>query len=407
MSVVIVGASVAGVAVADGLRAKGYGDTVTLVDAEPHLPYDKPPLSKQALASDWDPGRGLLRPAEHYSEKRIDLVLGRRATRLHSESRSVVLADGTTLTADDVVLTPGVRARRLRDEFMMPGVFAIRTAADSAAVRRALADRPRVVIVGGGFIGAETAAAAASMGLDVTVVEMLDKPFLTVFGPDVADAMAQWHTRAGVRLECGVGVAKLEGEDRVQRVVLADGRALSADLVVLGLGAEPAVDWLAGSGVELDDGIVCDQFGHTNVPGVWAGGDAASWLDPPAGRHVRVEHWTTAKEHGSAIAHNIATGVGKPGTVPKTAGPVPYFWSDQYGTRVQFLGTSIGHDQTHVVHGALDDDSFVVLYGRHGRLIGALGAAAARHLMRFRPHIEWGSRIEDLLGDQTTTAIGA
>jgi 3-phenylpropionate/trans-cinnamate dioxygenase ferredoxin reductase subunit len=389
----IIGASVAGLAAADGLRSQGFTGRVTLVDQEPHLPYDKPPLSKQALRADWDTGRGLLRPETHYEEHGIELLLGRAAVSLDGATRTVELDDTTVLAADHIVLTPGVRARRLPEESMLPGVHPIRNADDSAAVRAALASSSRVVVVGGGFIGAETAAVAAKMGVHVTIVEMLPLPFQHLFGPEVAAALAAWHTTAGVDLVCGVGVDRIEGAGRAERVVLTDGRELDADLVVVGLGAVPAVDWLNGSGVAVDNGIVCDEHGRTSVPGIWAGGDAAAWFDSTSGRHVRIEHWTTAKEHGAAVAHNIA----HPGAPAKPAGPVPYFWSDQYGRRLQFLGTSQGHDAVHLVHGGYDGDEFVALYSRGGELIGGLGVAAARHLMKFRPLIAERTPMERVL----------
>ncbi|WP_067437560.1 NAD(P)/FAD-dependent oxidoreductase [Nocardioides jensenii] len=402
MSVLVIGGSVAGIAVADGLRSQGYQGAVTVVDADPSLPYDKPPLSKHALKEDWDPIKGLLRPEEHYAAKDIELVTGRTAVALDAVRRTVRFDDGSERQADHVVLATGVRARLLPEELMLPGVHAIRTAADSAAVRAALADRPRLVVIGGGFIGAEAASVAAGMGLEVTIVEALPLPFQHLFGADVAEAMAGWHRAAGVRLECGVMVAGIEGAERVERVRLTDGRVLEVDLVLLGLGAVPAVDWLDGSGLDLDNGITCDEDGRTGLPGIWAAGDAATWRNPVTGDHVRVEHWTTAKEQGAAVAHNIA----RPDEPARGAGPVPYFWSDQHGLRVQFLGTSAGHDATHLVHGSFDEPEFVVLYAREGRIIGALGVAAARHVMKYRTAISAGERIEGLL-DPVGEAAGA
>lgn len=400
MSVLVIGGSVAGLAVADALRAQEYEGTITVVDADPELPYDKPPLSKQALKEDWEPTKGLLRPEEHYADKGIELLSGRRAVSLDAASRTVRLDDGSEHTADHVVLATGVRARVLPEELMLPGVHAIRTADDSAVVRAALADRPRLVVIGGGFIGAEAAAVAAGLGLDVTIVEALPLPFQHLFGSDVAEALAGWHRGAGVRLECGVMVTGIEGEGRVERVHLADGRTLDADLVLLGLGAIPAVEWLEGSGLTVADGIVCDEHGRTGVPGIWAAGDAAAWRNPATGGHERVEHWTTAKEQGAAVGHNIA----RPDADPKTVGPVPYFWSDQYGQRLQFLGTSTGHDATHLVHGSLDSTEFVVLYSREGILIGGLGSAAARHLMKHRAAIAEGASIDDVLQSEPAGA---
>ncbi|MGW1025677.1 NAD(P)/FAD-dependent oxidoreductase [Streptomyces sp. NPDC002577] len=403
MDVLIIGASVAGVAAADTLRAQGLDGKITLVDADPHLPYDKPPLSKQALKDGWKPDKILLRPERHYQDQGIDLLLGRRAVALDGNRRTVRLDDGTELTADAIVLAPGVVARTLPEPSMLPGVFSIRSLDDALAVQEALRAKPRLVIVGGGFIGAEAAAVAAAAGADVTLVEALDLPFSRIFGPDVAAALARRHKAHGVSLVCGSGVDRLEGDGRVERVVLADGRVLDADAVLLGLGAVPATDWLEGSGVVLDNGIECDEFGRTSLPGIYAAGDAASWWNPRTGTHERIEHWTTAKEHGAAVAHNIVNSQA-PG---RTAGPVPYFWSDQYGSRLQFLGVSKGYDATHVVHGSLQDEEFVVLYGRDGVVIGALGLAATRHLMRYRTLIESGTPWSEVLADSAAAPVGA
>jgi len=402
MDVLIIGASIAGVAAADALRANGLQGKLTLVDADPNPPYDKPPLSKQGLMTGWESGKAQLRPEQHYADKNIDLVLGRRAVALDGASRSVRLDDGTEVTGDAVVLATGVVARQLPESSMLPGVFSIRSLQDSLALQTALRSLPKLVVVGGGFIGAEVAAVATKQGADVTIVEALDLPFTHIFGVDVAASLARRHEVNGVRLVCGTGVERLEGDGRVERVILRDGRVIDADVVTLGLGAVPAVGWLAGSGVKLDNGILCDQFGQTAVPGVYGAGDVASWWDPRAQAHLRIEHWTTAKEQGAAVGHNIL----QSGADKKTAGPVPYFWSDQYGGRLQFLGTSKDHDVTYVVHGSLDNDEYVVLYGRKGVLIGALGLAAARHVMAFRTPIQQAMAWEDVMAEYGAKAAG-
>lgn len=380
MDVVIVGASVAGLAVADALRSSGHEGRITLVDADPHLPYDKPPLSKNALKPDWDAGKGLLRPETHYRDKDLELVLGRAVRSLDPQRLAVTLDDGTRLSAGAVVAATGVRARRLPDASMLPGVYTIRTRDDSAALRRELCPGVRLVVVGGGFIGAEAASVAAGLGAEVTIVEARERPFQHLFGPEVAEALVRRHAAHRVRLLCGRGVARLTGGRRVEQVVLSDGTIVPADIVVLGLGAEPVTDWLRDSGVRLGNGVVCDEFGRTTREGVYAAGDVAAWWDPLARRHVRVEHWTTAKERGAAVARTVLGD-------PRAVASLPYFWSDQYGSRLQFLGTSAGHDRIEVVHGSLDADSYVVLYQRSGAVIGALGLGATRELMRRRPQI--------------------
>lgn len=376
MDVVIVGASVAGVATADALRKAGHDGGVTLIDADRHLPYDKPPLSKAALKPDWDARKCLLRPEQHYREKGIDLVLGQAVRSLDPVRPAVKLAGGDEIGGDAVVIATGVRARQLSGMPELRGVHTIRSLDDSVALSRELAGAPRLVIVGGGFIGAEVASVAADLGANVTIVEARERPFQHLFGAEVAASLARRHDRHGVRLLCGKGVERLVGETRVEQVVLTDGTVLDADVVLLGLGAEPVVDWLGGSGVRLGNGVVCDDSGRTNRQDVYAAGDVAAWWHP-AGRHVRVEHWTTAKEQGTAVARAI---LGASAPAPS----VPYFWSDQYGSRLQFLGTSDGYDSSQVIHGSLGTDEYVVLYRKAGTVIGALGLGATRELMRCR-----------------------
>ncbi|WP_166462556.1 NAD(P)/FAD-dependent oxidoreductase [Amycolatopsis acidicola] len=377
MDVVIVGASVAGVATADALRKAGHDGGITLVDADRHLPYDKPPLSKGALKPDWDARKSLLRPEQHYRDQGIELVLGQPARALDPARPMVTLDSGGEIGGDAVVIATGVRARRLPGMPPLRGVHTIRNLDDSVALRRELSGAPKLVIVGGGFIGAEVASVAVSLGADVTIVEARERPFQHLFGADVALSLARRHDKHGVRLLCGQGVARLSGEAKVEQVVLTDGTVLDADVVLLGLGAEPVVDWLAGSGVRVENGVVCDDSGRTNRRNVYAAGDVAAWWYPTARRHMRVEHWTTAKEQGTAVARAI---LGSSAPAPS----VPYFWSDQYGSRLQFLGTSEGYDSSRVSHGSLGTDEYVVLYRKAGTVIGALGLGATRELMRCR-----------------------
>lgn len=383
---VIVGASVAGIAAADALRKDGYEAPVRVLDAEPVMPHDRPPLSKQALDAGYDDAQAALRPEAHYADSRIDLVLGRRATALRvSESGElrVETDDGQALAADEVVLAPGAAPRRLPAGSMLPGVHVVRSLPDAVALRTGLASAARVVVAGCGFIGAEVAASARKHGLDVTVVEMSPRPFEQLVSERPAAALTRLHREHGVEILAGTGVAAVTGKSRAETVLLTDGRELPADVVVLGLGVVPAVDWLAGSGVRLADGIVCDRYGRTSLPGVHAAGDAAAWPDPFTGEPRRIEHWTTAQQQGAAVGHNIAC-PGDPRSVPV----VPYFWSDQHGVRIQSLGWLDHPDEVRCVHGDWDSSAFVALYRRGDVLAGALGVGAARQLMRWRLAIE-------------------
>jgi NADPH-dependent 2,4-dienoyl-CoA reductase/sulfur reductase-like enzyme len=383
---VIVGASVAGIAAADALRKDGYEAPVRVMDASPVMPHDRPPLSKQALGSGYDDAKAALRKESHYTDLRIDLLLGHRATALRvskSGDLEVETGDGQTFAADEVVLAPGAAPRRLPAESMLPGVHVVRSLPDAVALRDSLVSGGQVVVAGCGFIGAEVAAAARRRGLDVTVVEMSARPFERLVSERPAAALTRLHREHGVEILAGAGVAGVTGKRRAQTVVLTDGRELPADIVVLGLGVVPSVDWLDGSGVHLADGIVCDRYGRTSVPGVHAAGDAAAWPDPFTGLPRRVEHWTTAQQQGTAVGHNIACpGERKP--VPA----VPYFWSDQHGVRVQSLGWLDHPDEVRCVYGDWDSPAFAALYRRGDHLTGALGVGAARQLMRWRPAIE-------------------
>jgi NADPH-dependent 2,4-dienoyl-CoA reductase/sulfur reductase-like enzyme len=385
---VIVGASVAGIAAADALRKDGYEAPVRVLDAGHVPPHDRPPLSKQALDPGYDDAQAALRAESYYGDSRIDLLLGRRATALRvSESGElwVETDDGQALPADEVILAPGAAPRRLPAESMLPGVHVVRSLPDAVALRAGLASAGRVVVAGCGFIGAEVAASARKRGLDVTVVEMSPRPFEQLVSERPAAALTRLHRAHGVEILAGAGVAGVTGKSRAETVLLTDGTELPADVVVLGLGVVPSVDWLDGSGVRLADGIVCDQYGRTSVPGVHAAGDAAAWPDPFTGVPRRIEHWTTAQQQGAAVGHNVAC-PGERRSVPV----VPYFWSDQHGVRIQSLGW-LGHpDEVRCVYGDWDSPSFVALYRRGDVLAGALGMRAAKQLMRWRLPIERG-----------------
>ena len=384
-TVVVVGASLAGIQAADTLREQGFGGRVVLVGAEAHIPYDRPPLSKELLAGTSTPAEGLLRPADHYDDRGIELVLGTSATGLDLDRRLVHLAGGDAepLAFDGLVIATGAAARHLPGTSHLAGVHVLRTVDDCLAVSAALDGSPRVVVVGAGFIGAEVAATCRGRGLDVTVVEALPVPLAKAVGPEIGAALAGLHRENGVALRTGVGVAALEGAGRVERVVMADGSAIDADLVVVGIGVEPQTAWLEGSGLVLRDGVVCDSA-CIAAPGVVAAGDVARWDNQlfTSGGPMRIEHWTNAVEQGTAAASNLLSAAA--GEEPQPFTPVPYFWSDQYGLRIQYVGASRPGDELVVVDGSLDDRRFVAIYGREGRIVAALAVGRARQLMAYR-----------------------
>jgi len=389
--IAVVGASLAGLRAAESLRRLGYGGALVLVGAEKHLPYDRPPLSKELLQGRWEVDRiGLRR--QPYEELELDLRLGVRATALDLAARELVLGDGVREPFDALVLATGASPRRLRGQPDLPGVHLLRTLDDALALRAALEARPRVLVVGAGFIGAEVAASCRARGLQVTLVEPLPVPLARGLGEAMGRVCAELHRDQGVDLRCGVGVSGFQGHQRVERVTLSDGSSVEADLVVVGIGAAPETGWLEGSGLRLDDGVVCDAF-CAAAPGVFAAGDVARWHNPLFGEEMRVEHWSNAAEQGSYVAERLAgTDLGA-----QPFAPVPFFWSDQYGVKIQFAGRMRPDDEVRLVAGSLAERKFTALYGRAGRLSGVLAWSRPRDLAKYRRLIAAATSFESAL----------
>jgi NADPH-dependent 2,4-dienoyl-CoA reductase/sulfur reductase-like enzyme len=385
--VVVVGASLAGLRAAETLRTDGYDGRLTIIGAEAHLPYDRPPLSKKVLAGEWEPDRIQLRKEHEYQDLDFDLRLGTRAESLDLGARSIRLTDGDAVTYDGLVIATGALPRRLPGHRLVPGLFELRSLDDSLALRAALDAGPRrVVVIGAGFIGAEVAATARQRGLEVTLVEALEQPLVRGVGPLVGAAFAGLHRAHGVDVRLGVGVDVIEGEEAVERVRLSDGAVVEADVVVVGIGVAPATAWLEDSGLGVRDGVVCDAHLGAGPPGVYAAGDLVRWPNGAFdGEEMRIEHWTNAAEQGAAAARNLlAWSAGLP---PTPYAPVPFFWSDQYEARIQCLGRAGAGDHVAVVHGSLDEPSFLALYGRGGRLRGVVGVSLPRLVMPYRKHL--------------------
>jgi NADPH-dependent 2,4-dienoyl-CoA reductase/sulfur reductase-like enzyme len=390
-NIVVVGASLAGLRAVETLRREGYEDRLVVVGAEPHLPYDRPPLSKELLAGAWQPEQLALR-RQPYDDLDIDWRLERRATALDLGAREVELHDGERIAFDGLVIATGATPRTLPDTPPLAGVFTLRTLDDSLALAELLDARPRVVVIGAGFIGSEVAATCRSKrGLDVTVLEMLPVPLVRGVGPVIGEVMGELHRDHGVDLRCGVTVAGIEGHGRVERVRLGDGTTIDADVVVVGVGVAPETGWLEGSGLTLDNGVVCDET-CLAAPSVVAAGDVARWPNRLfGGELMRVEHWTNATEQGVAAARRLLAG--ESGGEPYA--PVPFVWSDQYDVKIQVVGHVRGDDEVAVAHGTLDERRFVALFGRDGRLSGALGFSRPRQLMQYRRMLADGSSFAD------------
>ena len=378
--VVIVGASLAGWSLARTLRSSGWEGSLVVVGDEPHRPYDRPPLSKAYLNGSLDEaGISLIAAGEGED---VEFVLGSAAVGL--TERTVMLASGASLTGDAVVIATGTAPRTLPSAAGLSGVHTLRTRDDADALRAAFKPGARLVVIGAGFIGAEVASTASRMGADVTVVDAVDEPMGQVFGSSMAAVVTGLHGQHGVPLLTGVTVAGFTATDgRVTGVELGDGRVFPADVVVVGIGVRPVTSWLDGSGVKLDNGVVVDAAGRTNLPGVWACGDVARYPSVRGGGQIRVEHWTHAREHGAAVARGLLGS-------PETYDPVPYVWSEQYGVMVQFAGFVRPGDEVEVVEGDPAEHRFVATYRREDKLVAVLGVRIPRIFMKFRRELVTG-----------------
>ena len=390
-TVVVAGASLAGLRAVETLRGRGYDGTLVWIGAEPHEPYDRPPLSKEILRGEWGPERTVLSKPEKLSALQAELRLGRRALSLDPGSRKLRLDSGEELSYDGLVLATGARPRTLPDIAALEGVHTLRTLDDALVIRRALEGGPRVVVVGAGFIGSEVAASSRALGLEVTLVETLPAPLAAALGPRLGEAVAELHRDHGVQLLCGVGVKAVLGSRRMEGVRLTDGRRLGADLV--GVGVVPETEWLESSGLELDDGVVCDATLAASAPGVVAAGDVARWPSPLAEGPVRVEHWTNAVEQGVAAATRLLDG----DAAAKPFERVPFVWSDQYDVKIQIAGLPGPEDDVRIAHGSIEERRFVALCGRGGRLVGAVAFNRPRLLLRCRRWIGEGISLDDAL----------
>mgnify|MGYP001410726233 CR=1 FL=1 len=391
--VVVVGASLAGLRAAEELRALGHDGPITLVGDEPHRPYDRPPLSKQVLAGTKEPADVALTVAGGELDA-LDLEwhLGETATGLDLATREVRLGGGERLPFDGLVIATGASARRLPGTDHLAGVHTLRTLDDCLAIRAALDATPRrVAVVGAGFIGAEVAATCRGLGIEVSLIEALPVPLERGLGPVMGAVVADLHRDHGVDVRLGVGVVRIEGGDRVERVQLTDGTVLDVDLVVIGIGVAPNTGWLDDSGLTIDNGVVCDAT-CLAAPGVVAAGDVARWPNPRFGEVMRVEHWDNAIAMGTHAARTLLGATG-----PEPFAPVPWFWSDQYDRKIQLAGRAGPGDEVRVVSGTVEDRRFVALYGRDGRVVGVLGMNQPAKVARWRALVEGRALWDDAL----------
>jgi len=396
-TVVVVGASLAGLRAAEEVRHEGHTGPVIIIGEEPHAPYDRPPLSKQLLAGTWEVAR-----IHHHAPDVLDTLglefrLGRRATSLDLEA-GIVHTDGDDVPFDGLIVATGTAARPLVGTEGLPAVHSLRTLDDCLAIRHAVAsagERARVVVIGAGFIGSEVASTCHGLGAEVTVVEALPTPLSRALGDEMGAACAGLHRAAGVTLRTGVGVDRVTappGGDPPVVVHLGDGSDLGADVVVVGIGVVPTVGWLEGSGLRLDNGVVCSEtlFAADRVV---AAGDVARWTHIGLGEELRVEHWTNAAEGGAAAARNLLAG----SAAAVAYDPVPFFWSDEYSTKIQVIGLPGPEDEVVVVEGSVEEGKLVALYRRGDRLRAALAFSRPRHLMAYRPLLAAGASFDEAL----------
>ncbi len=405
---VVVGASLAGLRAVEAARKAGHEGPITLIGNEPHLPYDRPPLSKAFLDSGADVDGAPVHPvfrdeATLRDELNVDLRLGAPATAL-APAGQVVLLDGDAVPYTRLIIATGGDARMLPGGEKLEGVHVLRTLDDAIAIRAALDAGARTVVIGAGFIGSEVASAARKRGLPVTVLEALPVPLVRSVGEATGRVAAELHAKYGTDLRCGVGVSALEGSGRVEKVILGDGTVIEADLVVVGIGVRPSTDWLASSGIALherDGGVLCDATLATNLPGVYAAGDVAHFPNELFGGEVmRLEHWTNAAEQGALAARNVLNPA-----EAKASTAVPYFWSDWYDSRIQFVGIPRA-DEIRVVSAELGDEHFLALYRRGDRIGGVLTVDRPTQIMKYKRMIAQQASWADTLAFAGVPTVG-
>jgi NADPH-dependent 2,4-dienoyl-CoA reductase/sulfur reductase-like enzyme len=392
-NVVVVGASLAGFRAVEELRHQGYDGGITVIGAEAHLPYDRPPLSKQILAGTWEADRlPLTAIGKEIDDLDVDWRLGVAASGLDLGTREVSLVDGAHMRYDALVIATGAGVRTLSGQPELQGLHTLRTLDDCLALRRELDATPqRVVVVGAGFIGAEVAATARQRGLDVTLLEALPAPLQRALGDEMGAVCADIHREHGVDLRLSTGVVGFDddGQGRLVGIRLTDGTTLEADVALVGVGVAPNTEWLEGSGLTIENGVVCDAT-CLAAPDVVAAGDVARWPNNRFGEVMRVEHWENAQEQGAHAARRLLGHL-------EPYEPVPWFWSDQYDRKIQLAGRSRADDIVQIVDGSVEERRFVALYGRAGRVVGVLGMNRPRPVMEYRQLIADGASWEDAL----------
>lgn len=387
--IVIAGGGLAGQRCTETLRSQGYDGPIRIVCAEPHLPYDRPPLSKELLTDALPPDAVVLRPRAWYDERRVDLLLGTRAVRVDPARRCLELVRGAPLRYDALLIATGSHPRTLPALEGYDNVGVLRTLDDALALSSVLAGGVRLAVVGAGFIGLEVAASALGLGAEVTVIEALDAPLAGLLGAGLGSWFAELHRAEGARVLLGSRIERVHGRRRVRALELADGRRVACDHVVVGVGVEPDTGWLAGSGLD-DVGVPTDPNGRTEIEGIYAAGDAALVYDPALARHVRTDHWEAAARQGVAAARAMLA-------LEPARAPLPSFWSDQHGVRIQYVGRAGEADRV-AIEGDPRARDFQALFTRAGVPVAALLVGRPRSLADARRRVQAG--LETLIPEQ-------
>jgi 3-phenylpropionate/trans-cinnamate dioxygenase ferredoxin reductase component len=386
-TLVIVGASLAGGSAAVTLRQEGFEGRVILIGAEPQPPYERPPLSKEYLRGESPFENALVQTADFYGEHGIETQFGVRATRVDATEKTLELDGKERIAYDGLLIATGGRNRQLTIPGLdLEGVYQLRTVADCNRIREEIFPGRKAVVVGMGFIGSEVAASLRQSGVEVAVVDRNKVPLRRVLGEEVGRVIEGVHRDHGTELTFEDTVAAIEGAGRVERVTTQHGRHIECDFVVVGLGVEPVTEHLAGTGVEIDNGIVVDEYCRTGVEGIYAAGDVANHYHPVFGRHIRVEHWQNALRQGSAAARSM---LGKGESYEE----IPWFWSDQYELNLQYAGFHTDWDEL-VVRGSMEERDFVAFYRKDGRALAAVAINRGRDLRRSVPLIKVQDQVE-------------
>ena len=375
--IVVVGASVAGVVAAHTLRAEGYRDDLTIIGSEQERPYDRPPLSKELLAGHYQPEDVTLPLAVE-----ANWMLGKTVTHLDAAARTVSLSDRTTVKYDGLVIATGLIPRRLPFDRHLEGIHVLRTIGDGIEFRDAMAGARRLIVIGAGFLGAEVAATARTLGLDVTLVDALDLPLVRQLGPQVARRLLELHVANGVKFVPNAIVKRLiDSKGRASAVELTDGTVLPTDMILLAIGSTPATGWLAGSGLNLTNGVDCDACCRA-APDIVAAGDVASWYHAGLARRVRLENRTNAAEQGRAAAHTLLGGAAE-------YAPVPYFWTDQFGVRIQMRGIITQGAKVTINNPAGSQDRFIAEFTYRGVLQAIIGWNSAKQFAQLQSRVAY------------------